>query len=83
MLTMYTSFATDVSKYPVSQQHKGPSVPKQVEDIDRFFQRSRRQHAELFHNVRLREKWCKPKEQGKGDEKPVAQQFFHEFPRQG
>jgi len=68
-----------VSEYPVSQQAKGPGVPKQVKDIDGLFQRSLGQHPYLLHDMRLGKKRRKAKKQGKWDEKPVVERIFHDF----
>jgi hypothetical protein len=61
----------------IDQQRKGPGVPKQIENIDRLFQRPLHQHAEFFHKMRLWIKRCQPEKQRQGDEKPVAEQTFH------
>lgn len=54
-------------------------MPRKVKDIDRFFERPSHQHPDLFHDMWLRIKWRKTKEQNKRDEKFVFQQIFHYF----
>jgi hypothetical protein len=70
---------TKVSGYPVSQQHKGPGMPKQVKDIDWPFQRAGHQHPELFNNVWLREKWGKSQQQHERDKEFIVEQIIHYF----
>jgi hypothetical protein len=69
----------DISKNSVSKQQKRPDMPSQIKYINGLFERSRSQHSDLFHYMRLWIKWRKTKEQNKRDEKFVFQQVFHYF----
>src|ERR1039457_4426631 len=74
-LILLTQASTDMISYipknPVSQQHEWPGMPNQIKYIDRLFQRASQQHPDLFHDMRLRIKWRKSKEQHKRNEKLV------------
>src|SRR6266480_6651062 len=70
----------DVPDDPDGEQREGPSVPEQVEDVDRPLQGAGHEHPDLLEDVRLGVKRREAEEQHERYKYPVVQHAFHALP---